>query len=92
MVDAGIREGDYVLVELTEGVMENDLVVAVIDHFAVIKKIEYANNAVILKPVTSDASYKPIIMRRDFQIFGKVVDIIRFPQKGELEIVPLYPA
>ena len=69
---------------------ENDLVVAVIDGFAVIKKIEYANNAVILRPVSKDPRHKPIILRRDFRIFGKVIDVIRMPQKGDLEIVPIY--
>jgi len=91
MVDAGIKEGDYVLVEVTEAVHENDLVVAIIDSFAVIKKIEFASNAVILRPVSSDPQYKPIILRRDFQIFGKVIDVIRFkPKNEEMEIVPLY--
>ena len=92
MEDAGIYEGDYVLVELTQNVLENDLITAIVDGFAVIKKIEYANNAIILKPVSSNPEYKPIITRRDFQIIGKVLDVIRRPQKGDLEIVPLYPA
>ena len=90
MVDAGVNDGDYVLVEVTEAVSDNDLVVAVIDSFAVIKKLQIANNAVILHPVSSDPQYTPIILRKDFRIFGKVIDIIRMPQKGELEIVPLY--
>lgn len=90
MTDAGISEGDYVLVEMTKAIAENDLVVAVIDGFAVIKKIEYANNAIILRPVSSDPAHKPIIMHRDFNIFGKVIDVIRMPQKGDLEIVPIY--
>jgi repressor LexA len=90
MVDAGIKTGDYVLVEVTEGVNEGDLVVAIIDGFAVIKKIEFATNAVVLRPVSSDPQYKPIILRRDFQIFGKVIDVIRMKPKDDIEIVPLY--
>ncbi len=90
MVDAGVKNGDYVLVEVTEAVSPNDLVVAIIDSFAVIKKLEFANNAVILNPVSSDPQYKPIILRRDFRIFGKVIDVIRIQPKAELEIVPLY--
>jgi repressor LexA len=90
MVDAGIKEGDYVLVEVTEAVLENDLVVAIIDSFAVIKKLEFANNAIILKPVSSDPEYKPIIVNRNFRIFGKVIDVIRVQSKNEVEIVPLY--
>ncbi|HVO28993.1 MAG TPA: transcriptional repressor LexA [Candidatus Paceibacterota bacterium] len=90
MVDAGIRTGDYVLVEVTEAVHEGDLVVAIVDGFAVIKKLEYATNAVILRPVSSDPQYKPIILRRDFNIFGKVIDVIRMKPKDDIEIVPLY--
>lgn len=90
MGDAGINEGDYVLVEMTDAIYDNDLVAAVIDGFAVIKKIEYANNAVVLKPVSSDPDYKPIILRKDFRVFGKVLDVIRMPQKGDIEIVPVY--
>lgn len=90
MVDAGLFDGDYVLVETTQAVADNDLVVAIIDSFAVIKKIEYANNAVVLKPVSSDPMYRPIILRQDFKIFGKVIDTVKMPQKGDLEIVPLY--
>ncbi len=90
MLDAGIKEGDYVLAEVTESVAEGDLVVAIVDSFAVIKKIEFANNAVILHPVSSDPQYKPIILKRDFRIFGKVIDVIRVQAKSELEIVPLY--
>ncbi|MBS3902958.1 MAG: transcriptional repressor LexA [Anaplasmataceae bacterium] len=90
MVDAGIEEGDYVLVEVTENVNHDDLVVAIIDSFAVIKKIEFANNAIILKPVSQDPQYKPIIVGKNFRLFGKVIDVIRLQPKGELEIVPLY--
>lgn len=89
MTDAGINENDYVLVEMTEAIHENDLVVAIIDSFAVIKKIEFANNAIILRPVSSDPEFKPIILNRNFRLFGKVVDVIRRPQKGDVEIVPL---
>ncbi len=90
MDEAGVRDSDHVLVEVTEDLRDNDIVVAIIDNFAVIKKLTLANNAVILNPVSSDPSYKPIILRRDFKLFGKVIDIIRAPQKGELEVVPIY--
>ena len=74
MEDAGINDGDYVLVEMTEVVFENDLVVAILDGCAVIKKLELANNAIILKPVSSDPQYRPLILNKEFKIFGKVLD------------------
>jgi SOS regulatory protein LexA len=102
MLDAGIKEGDHVLVEVVpdemvgatgmdaSDVASGDLVVAIVDSFAVIKKLEFAENAIILRPVSSDPQYKPMILKRDFRIFGKVIDVIRVQPKGELEIVPLY--
>jgi repressor LexA len=90
MLDAGVHNRDYVLVEVTEAVNENDLVVAIVDSFAVIKKLELANNAVILRPVSSDPQYKPIILNKNFQIFGRVIDVIRTQPKGEIQIIPLH--
>jgi repressor LexA len=84
MVDAGIEDGDYVITEVTQQAHDNDLVVAVVNGMAVIKKITFANNAVILNPVTSDKSYRPIIAKSDFQIFGKVIDSIKHPRNNEL--------
>jgi repressor LexA len=89
MEDAGIVEGDHVLVEHTQAVSEGDLVVAIIDGYAVIKKLEHANNAIILKPVSSNPEYRPIILNKNFNIFGKVIDVIRKGQSGDLEVVPV---
>jgi repressor LexA len=83
MVDAGIFDGDYVITKVDREAHDNDLVVAIIDGIAVIKKITFTNNAAILSPVTSDKSYSPIIMQRDFQIFGKVIDSIKIPKQTE---------
>ncbi|MDP3725494.1 MAG: transcriptional repressor LexA [Nanoarchaeota archaeon] len=89
MQDAGIEDGDLVLVELTDDVKNRDVVAAVIDGMAVIKKITFSKNAVILDPVTSIGSYKQIIMRRDFKILGRVVHTIKASKQSEdIEIVP----
>ena len=89
MRDAGISNGDFVLVEQTEHAENDDLVVAIIDDSAVIKKISFANNAVILSPVTEDLQYRPIILRRDFTIFGKVIEVLKVEQNDDYEIIPL---
>ncbi len=89
MQDAGIEDGDLVLVELTDDVKNSDIVAAVIDGMAVIKKISFTKNAVVLNPVTSVGSYKQIIMRRDFKVLGRVVHTIKASkQSEEIEIVP----
>lgn len=90
MVDAGIADGSYVLVKMTEHVTPNDLVVAIVDDTAVIKKISFADNAVILSPVSPDKSYQPIIiMDRDFKVFGKVVKVIKVETEDDYQVVPL---
>ncbi len=89
MVDAGIDNGDYVITEMTPEAEENDLVVAVVDGMAVIKKISFANNAAILNPVSSDKSYRPIIVQRNFQIFGKVINSIKIPKQIEFKYVDI---
>ena len=94
MVDAGIPDGSFVLVKMTDSVVTGDLVVAIIEDTAVIKKISYANNAVILSPVSSDKSYEPIIiLERDFKVFGKVVRVIKVDDdEDDYKVVPLEQA
>ena len=89
LAEAGIKDSDFVLVECTEDVHANELVVAIIDDNAVIKKLQFAENAIVLEPVSNDPQYKPIIMQKDFQVFGKVIQIIKVERNEEPRIVPL---
>jgi repressor LexA len=77
MVDAGINNGDLVLAEVTSEVSEGDKVVAIIDEMAVIKKISFRENSVILSPMSHDSQYRPIVMKENFIVDGRVIDIIR---------------
>lgn len=77
MRDAGIATGDLVLAEKTCDVKNKDNVVAVVDGMAVIKRINFSPNAVILAPMSQDPKYRPIIMKKDFQVFGKVIEVIK---------------
>ncbi len=88
MRDAGIFDSDFVLVEQTENVESGDLIVAIIDDNAVIKKLSLTNNAAVLSPVTDDPQYRPIILRRDFMVFGKVIEILKV--EGSQEITYIY--
>lgn len=83
MVDAGIETGDLVLTEMTTDIKQKDNVVAIVDGMALIKQISISPNAVILSPMSHDPQYRPIIMKRDFQVFGKVVDVIKNSFGGE---------
>lgn len=90
MTEAGINSGDIVLVEKTEQAHNGDKVLAIIDDVAVIKKIYFTDKAVVLNPASKNESYKPIVMKRDFKIFGKVVDVIKKQNRyDEEQIIPI---
>ena len=77
MQDAGIRNGDYVIVDVTEHVDNGDRVVAVVGNMAVIKQFQKVGNIVHLQPRNEGAGYNPIIVREeDSKIFGKVLSVI----------------
>ncbi len=91
MTAAGVDDNDIVLIEKTKNVQDNDRVVAIIDDMAVIKRISFTKNAVILNPDSKEGGYKPIIMNRDFEVVGKVIDVIKGPKEkdeNEIELIP----
>jgi repressor LexA len=89
MRDAGVNDGDFVLVEKTKSVQNGDYVVTIIEDTAVLKKLTITKNAIILDPVTTDKSYPRIIMSRDFDIFGKMIDVIKVSDTSEMQVVPV---
>ncbi len=77
MIDAGIHNGDYVIVEVTDQVGNGDRVVAIIGNMAVIKRYEQAQGVTLLHPENAKESYTPIVVsEEDSKIFGKVLSII----------------
>ncbi len=92
MNEAGINDGDYLLVERTEGqdIHVGESVVAIIDDSAVVKKFAgRSDDLMILQPVSSDKSHKPIILdsKSTYKIFGKVIKTIRMPKMEEMQYV-----
>ncbi len=83
MNDAGIETGDLVIAEKTLEIAGRDKVVAIVDGMALIKQINFSPNAVILSPMSQDKQYRPIIMKRNFQVFGKVIEVIKNFAGGE---------
>lgn len=77
MVDAGIHDGDHVIVEVTDRVEDGDRVVAIIGNMAVIKRLAHAGGATILEPENASGAYRPIVVDgEDSKIFGKVLSVI----------------
>lgn len=75
MMDAGIHNGDYVLVEVTQDINDNDRVVAIIGDMAVIKRFKRAPGIIILNPEAR--GYDPIVLSEEnSRIFGKVLSVI----------------
>lgn len=77
MEDAGIKNGDYVIVEVTDKVENGDRVVAIIGNMAVIKRLEQIKGLTVLHPENAKENYAPIVVEEeDSKIFGKVLSII----------------
>ncbi len=77
MQDAGIMDGDYVIVEVTDRVKDGDRVVAIIGNMAVIKRLEHQNGFAVLHPENAKGAYRPIVVQEeDSKVFGKVLSVI----------------
>lgn len=76
MNEAGINDGDIVLVRQQPAADPGDKVVALIDNEATIKEYHPVKGAIVLKPQSTNQEHKPIILTDDFQIQGVVVATI----------------
>ena len=74
MIDAGIFDKDYVLVERRSTANNGDIVVALLGDEATVKRFFLEKSAVRLQP--ENPSMSPIITN-DVQILGKVIGVFR---------------
>ena len=89
MNDAGINTGDYVLIRFTDHVENGDRVAAIVNDMVTVKRLEKRDGMTILWPQSKDPKFKPIILKEDFKIAGKVLCVIPAPQMEMTEVVPL---
>lgn len=78
MIDAGIWNGDYVIVREQQYIGNGEIGVAVINEEATVKRICFESNEIILYP--ENDQYNPIhidISENNFHIAGKVVGLHR---------------
>ena len=75
MVEIGINDGDYDVVKAPPTATNGDIVVAVIDDGATVKRFFKERDHIRLQPENS--SMEPIIVREDVIIAGKVVAVFR---------------
>ena len=78
MIDAGILDGDYVLVREQHTAEDGDLAVALLDDSATVKTFYREKDHIRLQP--QNASMSPIIVSSDqeLQILGIVIGVFRF--------------
>ncbi len=75
LIDDGILDGDYVIIEKSQEIVNGDIVVAIVDdNLATLKKYYNENGKVALKPANS--TMEPIYPSK-LLIQGKAVSIIR---------------
>lgn len=78
MIEAHIVDGDLVLVRRQESAQLGDIVVALLDDEATVKRFQREGDAVVLKP--EHPTMSPIVVHpgeRGFRILGKVVGLLR---------------
>ena len=75
MINAGILDGDYVLVEQAQTARNGDMVVALIEDGATVKTFYKEEGIIRLQP---ENDYMDPIIVRDVQIMGKVIGVFRF--------------
>ena len=74
MVNAGIMHGDFVVVRKQETAENGDIVVALLEEEATVKRFFREKNGIRLQP--ENDAYAPIVSRQ-VQVLGKVVGLFR---------------
>jgi len=75
MIDAGIHEGDRVVVEKRASANVGDIVVAIIDNEFTLKRLHKERGRVVLRP--ENKAFPVIRPKDDLEIFGVVVGQFR---------------
>lgn len=76
MINAGIMDGDNILVEKKSTARNGDMVVALVDDSATVKTFYKENGYYRLQP--ENDLMEPIIIHGEVSILGKVIGVLRF--------------
>lgn len=78
MIDAGIFEGDLVIISPKANSLNGDIIVAKVDDEVTVKVYENKNNQIRLIP--QNKMYEPIVVKdkNEFSIVGKVTGVVRW--------------
>lgn len=72
-----IENGDLVLVRQSSVGCSDDIVVALIDGQATIKRLKLGPHYVVLKPESTNPIHSPFVIEGDFAIQGVVIDVLK---------------
>ncbi len=75
MIDAGIFDGDLVVVEKKPGAKKGDIVVAIVDNQFTLKRLDLEAGRFILR--AENKAFAPIRPEGDLEIFGVMVGLVR---------------
>ncbi|MCK5612772.1 LexA family transcriptional regulator [Candidatus Pacearchaeota archaeon] len=76
MIDAGIHEGDKVIVDRNSSPQIGNVVVAIVDGDYTVKYFDKTDDGhIVLQP--GNSNYQPIVPQNELCIFGKVVGVVR---------------
>jgi len=75
MIDAGIFEGDLVVVEKRAAAQKGDIVVAIVDNQFTLKRLDLESGRFVLKP--ENRAFPVIRPEGDLEIFGVMVGLVR---------------
>ena len=78
MINAGIKEGDLVIVSPEENPKSGDIIVAMLEDEATVKRLQVSGKEVTLIP--ENDNYKPITIKdkETFKIIGKIKGVVRW--------------
>lgn len=72
-----IEDGDLVLVERTANARPGDVIVAMVDGQATIKRLALGPHYAVLKPDSSNPKHTPIVISGEFSVQGVVIDVLK---------------
>jgi repressor LexA len=72
-----IEDGDLVLVRQRVTAQSGDIVVALVDGEATVKRFTAAPGYYVLKPQSSEPTHQPIIVGDDFRVLGTVTRVLK---------------
>jgi repressor LexA len=78
MINAGIFEGDVVIVSPNQKGKNGDVIVAMLDDEVTVKRLEMSNNLIRLLPENEDFEPIQITDKSRFSIIGKVKGVVRW--------------